>query len=295
MKSSLNTGMEIPRCVTFQDGQGLLPCVEVRTPASEAEIYLHGAHVTHFQKTGEPPLLFMSKMSRYSSDAPIRGGVPVILPWFGPRPEAPTHGMARTQSWTLKEITLSGDDTKKLHFQLPACQVPGFEPFTADYFVTVGTTLELELITTNNSKDRNLVFEDCLHTYFHVGDIAAVRVRGLQGARYLDRLQNQAEKQETAPEITVAGEVDRSYLDTTAAVEIHDASFKRIITVEKEGSRSTVVWNPWIAKSQAMPDFGNEEYLQMICVESGNVIENRITLAPGQSHILRVRLGSRPM
>lgn len=86
--------------------------------------------------------------------------------------------------------------------------------------------------------------------------------------------------------------MDRVYLDTTAAVEILDSALKRKIRVEKSGSASTVVWNPWIAKAQQMPDFGNEEYQQMVCVESGNVSKNKIVLPPGKSAVLKVVLSS---
>ena len=86
--------------------------------------------------------------------------------------------------------------------------------------------------------------------------------------------------------------MDRIYLNTSHPVEIHDASLRRIIRVEKEGSASTVLWNPWIAKAKAMSDFGDEEYRQMVCVESGNVAENRITLPSGQTVQLKVKLSS---
>ena len=33
-----------------------------------------------------------------------------------------------------------------------------------------------------------------------------------------------------------------------------------------------------------MPDFGDEEYHGMVCVEAGNVGENKLTLASGKDH-----------
>src|SRR5262245_48623259 len=96
--------------VTFLDGRGELPMLEIATPWSTAEIYMHGAHVTHFQKLGEPPLLFMSQCSRFQMDAPIRGGIPVIFPWFGKPEDKPTqHGLARLRNWELKELVSPAD------------------------------------------------------------------------------------------------------------------------------------------------------------------------------------------
>jgi len=75
-------------------------------------------------------------------------------------------------------------------------------------------------------------------------------------------------------------------------IEILDPQFGRVIRIEKEGSASTVVWNPWIEKAQQMPDFGNDEYQRMVCVESGNVASNGIKLAPGATSTLRVKLST---
>src|SRR5205814_8517421 len=71
--------------VTFLDGRGELPMLEISTAWSTAEIYLHGAHVTQFKKQDEPPLLFLSQCSRFAEKEPIRGGSPVIFLWFCPR------------------------------------------------------------------------------------------------------------------------------------------------------------------------------------------------------------------
>jgi D-hexose-6-phosphate mutarotase len=41
-----------------------------------------------------------------------------------------------------------------------------------------------------------------------------------------------------------------------------------------------------------MQDFGDEEYQQMVCVESGNVATNKIKLASGQTSRLKIKLTS---
>ena len=145
---------------------------------------------------------------------------------------------------------------------------------------------------TNNSKTDEFVFENCLHTYFEVGDITTVSISGLKGVNYLDKVANFAQKTENEEVIRITSEIDRIYLDTTGTVEIVDARLGRKILVEKQASLSTVVWNPWIAKAQQMPDFGNEEYECMACVESGNVASNQIRLPPGESSRLTVKLST---
>ncbi len=276
----------------FRTGRGGLPQLEITTAWSRAEICFHGAHITHFQKHDEPPLLFLSEQSRFESGVPIRGGIPIIFPWFGKPADKPgQHGFVRNRSWTLKEITTSDTGILTAQLLLPPCPELGDGEIAVEYSVTISDTLSAELFVTNNSA-RAFGFENCLHTYFTVGDISALQVVGLQGVDYLDSLDGHQRKTEATYAIRFAGEVDRTYLNTSHSVEIHDSAFRRVIRVEKTGSASTVVWNPWIAKAKAMPDFGNEEYLRMVCVESGNVAENQITLTPGETAALRVKLSS---
>jgi D-hexose-6-phosphate mutarotase len=279
--------------VAFVDGRGDLPMLQVSTPWSNAEIYLHGAHVTHFQKAEESPLLFLSQCSRFASGQPIRGGIPIVFPWFGPREGLAQHGFARVQEWDLKEFLPTSDGSVSIRFRLPdSPEARGFPPFTADYIVTVNESLRLQIIIKNESNNQEFLFEECLHTYFSVSDITAVSVHGLAGVSYRDKVASSMEKTETSDAIRISSEVDRTYLSTTGPVEVLDPRLGRRIRIEKSGSASTVLWNPWIAKSQQMPDFGNDEYEHMLCVESGNVAANSITLPPGGTSTLKVTLSS---
>jgi D-hexose-6-phosphate mutarotase len=290
-KAGANSGR-----VAFLDGRGELPMLEVSTQWSTSEIYLQGAHVTQFKKKNEPPLLFLSQCSRFAEGQPIRGGIPVIFPWFGPREGLGQHGFARFKRWELKEFAPAPDGSVSVRFRLPDCpEASAFSPFSVDYIVTVSQSLKLELVVTNQSETDTLVFEDCLHTYFEVSHINAVSIVGLKGAAYLDKVANFAQKTETDAAIRISSEVDRIYLNTDGPVEIVDTGLERKIRVEKQASLSTVVWNPWIAKAQQMPDFGNEEYERMVCVESGNVASNQIRLAPGEASRLTVKLSTEPL
>jgi D-hexose-6-phosphate mutarotase len=277
--------LEIPGSVSLQTGKGGLPVIRVESATSTAEIYLLGAHVTHFQRKNETPLLFMSESSEFEVGKPIRGGVPIIFPWFGPRDGMPAHGFARLAVWELRASQVLADGSVMLHFRLPPDDL-----FETDYIVTVGDTLTMELSVTNTGSS-DFSFESCLHTYFKIGDIHQISVTGLNGTRYLDSLIGE-QSTETADSIRFTGEVDRVYQNTSGDVEIHDPSLRRIIRVRKSGSKSTVVWNPWIAKSQRMPDFGDDEYLQMVCAESGNVKKNAVVLQAGEISILKVEIAS---
>ena len=287
---------EILGRVAMTSGGGLSK-IQVKSDRSTAEIYLHGAHVTGFQKNSEPPLLFVSAKSHFVPGQPIRGGVPVCFPWFGNRDGEPTHGFARIVEWQLVKTSTAPDGAAILTFGLP--QIPGREVWKnlcAEFVVTIAETLTMELITANDTCGETLEIENCLHTYFHVGDIGAVSISGLEKLPFDDFAFGAGGVRRAAENsiLRITKETNRVYPNATGAVEIHDEKLRRIIRVEKSNSRATVVWNPWT--TQKLPDdFDPAEYTAMVCVESGNLKQNKISLAPGKTTSLKVMLSSQPL
>src|SRR5215831_4610209 len=73
------------------------------------ELYLHGAQLTAWRPPGERPVLFTSSKSVFAPGKAIRGGIPIIFPWFGSRSDGkpgPAHGFARTSDWTMESAHL---------------------------------------------------------------------------------------------------------------------------------------------------------------------------------------------
>ncbi|TPW17078.1 MAG: dihydroxy-acid dehydratase, partial [Halothiobacillaceae bacterium] len=164
---------------------------------------------------------------------------------------------------------------------------------TVECHFTIGTTLEIDLITTNNSQEL-ITISQALHTYFAVSDVRNITIDGLEGTRYLDKVAGGLLKQQVGS-VTIDAEVDRIYIDTTADCLINDPALQRRLRIQKKGSGSTVVWNPWSAKAHTMGDLGDDGYLQMVCVESANAADDLVTLAPGAHHHLWVRYGVEPL
>ncbi len=284
--------LEIPGVAVFENGSGDLPRLAVRSSLAEAHIYLHGAHVSHFQPHGAAPVLFMSRESNFAEDRPIRGGVPVIFPWFGPRagrPEAPAHGFARTAEWQVESLAIDGDDVVTAVLQLEATGATRElwpHDFTLRYRVAIGRTLTMTLEVDNTGAEP-FAFENALHTYFVVGDVRETATTGLEGADYLDKTDGMQRKKQGQEPIRITQETDRIFENNRKTCAIDDTKGKRRVTVEKSGSQTTVVWNPWVAKAAALADFGDDEWPQMLCIETANAGANGITLDPGQSHVMR--------
>ena len=275
----------------LEPGNGGLPRLRVsHARTGTAEVYLHGAHVAAWQPLGQSPVLWISRESQFAPDKPIRGGVPICFPWFGAKagePTAPMHGFARLRDWSLLEVTDRGDDIV-LRFRLTVGETGALswtQPLVADYGVTIGSSLQLSL-DVHNTGSRPLTFESALHTYFAVSNVREVAIAGLEGVEYLDKVAGMARRRQDDAPIRFAGETDRVYLDTTGPCVLDDPGRHRRIRIEKTGSRATVVWNPWIDKARAMPDFGDLEWPEMVCVETCNVGPAAVTLAPGASHVM---------
>lgn len=266
------------------------PVREVSTSRSVAEVYDYGAHVWSWSLEGQP-VLWQSGSSVFEQGKPLRGGIPVCWPWFGPGRSGdmtPAHGLARINPWTLTAQRETPDGTV-LEYELTSREVPEALPgcaWTLGYQVTVGEHLELALTVTNTGTEQ-FSYELALHTYLTVGDVRQVRVSGLDGASYLDKVTGRHERQEG--DVMVSAETDRVY-DRAGEVVVTDPVLGRALHVSTEGAANTVVWNPWVAKSAAMPDFGDDEWPGMLCIEGGNVLDEAVTVSPGASRTLRYRL-----
>lgn len=277
-----------------------LPYVDVATPLAAARVFFQGAQVTHWQPSHMPqPVLWLSAHSHFRAGRAIRGGVPVCYPWFGPHPSepgAPAHGLARLTEWTLIDASESSDGTTALAFAIetaPATSPAWPQRSRVVLGVSIGHTLRMDL-TVENRDETPFSFEEALHTYFAVDDVARIGIAGLEGREYLDKVEGFAHKRQPQEPIRFSGETDRVYLDTTAACRIADPGFGRTIVVAPAGSRSTVVWNPWSDRARAFTDFGDEEWRRMVCVETANVRDAAIRLEPGASHTMRAEISASP-
>jgi glucose-6-phosphate 1-epimerase len=287
----------LPGILAFHETPSGLIYAEVTTPHAKATIYLQGAHLTHWQPSydgnAQQPVLFLSRKSDLTPGKAIRGGVPIIFPWFGPRHDGktgPSHGFARIQDWTLAFAALAGDDLH-LTFTLGPTELSrslGYDQFRLAFQLILGRSLTMQL-TVANDAGTPLVFEEALHTYYSVADIHATTVSGLDGTTYLDKVDNFQSKVQQGP-ITVSGPTDRVYLNTASTCLVHDAAGKRRLVVAKTNSNTTVVWNPWESGAQKLPDLDPMEWPEFLAVETVNAAANSVTLAPGGAHTMQAHV-----
>lgn len=281
--------------VSFRDENGFT-YIDVNNRHATACFCTHGAHALSYVPHGQKPVLWLSDHAAFRAGKAIRGGIPICWPWFGSHPSddsLPSHGFARTSEWELVAVSGS-EEVTELTFELTDSEVSREIwdwQFRLRLCATIGSVLTVALTTENNDQ-KPMPLTQALHSYFTVSDIVNLAVSGLENTDYLDQV-GETQRKTQVGSITFEGEVDRDYLDTQSECVIHDSGFKRQIHIAKEGSNSTVVWNPWIDKAARMADFGDDEYRTMVCVETTNATEfDTVLLQSGAVHTLSATLSA---
>ncbi len=246
-----------------------------------------------YQQPGIQPIIWLSPAAKLAPGKSIRGGVPICWPWFGPHASEsgfPAHGFARTVPWQVVASEAVADGSTRMIFELPQSSIPAAQwphACRVRYIVTVGREL--------NSGTGHREYRQCrIRDRRGAAHLFSRQRRGCSshqwpGWRYLSGQGGQYAAQGPVGADRDQSEVDRLYVDTETECLIEDAGCTRRIRISKRGSRSTVVWNPWVEKSAKMGDFGSDTgYRGMVCVESANAAENTVNIAPGASHVLAV-------
>ncbi len=284
----LNNDYAIAGQLTFIEGTGGLPMIQISNSKAKALVSIYAGQVLSYKPNNEPEdLMFLSEKAYYQAGKAIKGGAPICWPWFGADPEGlgrPGHGFVRNRLWNVvsTEITTEGDIKITLGLiDTPETQEIWPHSFTFTQEITIGSSLNLELITSNTGT-KPFTITQAFHTYFKIGDISQIHILGLEGCNYIDKIDNSSQKQQTGA-ITINTEVDRIYLDVQSMLVIDDAVLKRRIHITSKGNKTAVVWNPWKKVSAEMADLEDTDYQRLVCVETTNAANDVVEIAPNSS------------
>ncbi|MDD1977255.1 D-hexose-6-phosphate mutarotase [Pseudomonas tussilaginis] len=298
--------MSTPKVESEQHGE--LNCWRITTDSAELLVAQQGAQVLSYQRLGEPPLLWLSEQAIFKQGKSVRAGVPVCWPWFGQlsrNPQAvqtmyqgaepPAHGLVRGRDWQLLGIAETGD-TVRVDFNLPDTQgdLPGW-PHNVELKLSIVLGEQLTIALTSYNLDNvPVTISQALHSYFAVSDVREVNVEGVDGLRYIETLADWESRAQQG-DLGFAGETDRIYLQAPKKLSIVDPAWNRRIHLSSSGSRSAVIWNPWTDRAAQLTDMANDGWQRMLCIETANVWDDVVTLAPGATHTLSLTLGSEPL
>lgn len=285
-----------------------LTCWHIRRGEDELLIAEQGAQILSYRQGDAPPIIWLSEEAAFQQGQSVRGGVPVCWPWFGElarNPQsvqasyhgeqpAPFHGLVRTLPWQLREQRSEGD-VAILEFHCPQAlgELPGW-PHRVELTLQIRLADDLQLsLSSRNDGDESVAISQALHSYFAVSDIHQVRVEGLSGCPYIDTLLDWKECQQQG-DLHFSNETDRVYQQLPNTLNLIDPTWQRRIQLTTRGSRSAVLWNPWIDKSKRLSSFANDAWQRMACIETANVLNDVVELQPGQQHTLGVSITAVP-
>ncbi|OOV97295.1 D-hexose-6-phosphate mutarotase [Pseudomonas sp. MF4836] len=283
-----------------------LNCWRIRHGQAELLVAQQGAHILSYQLAGQPPLIWLNDEAVFKAGKSIRAGVPVCWPWFGnlarnpqsvqdmrqSNDPAPAHGLVRATDWELLGIETQGLSlVVELVLPVPQGGLPGW-PHQVDLKLSIRLDEQLHIsLTSQNRGTESVSISQALHSYFAVSDVRQVHVEGLDGLDYIETLDDWKTVPQ-AGDLHFTGETDRIYLDTPPQLSIVDPAWQRRIQLASSGSRSAVIWNPWIDRAAQFSDMAADGWQRMLCIETANVMNDVVTLAPGASHTLGVSISS---
>jgi len=251
----------------------------------ECTVYKFGATLTSWNAKGQERI-FLARKAILNGSKAIRGGIPLVFPQFGTvaGSKLPQHGFARNSTWIWDGVESESGEHVRASFSLSPEQVDSkvYElwphPFKLQFVVRLGTSsLDTHLVVTNTG-NAPFDFTTLLHTYFTVQDVSEVRLAGLKGIEYQDKVAG-GRHIESRDLVDIKGEVDRVY--ESAKQDLTLTTGHGDLTIKRQGLPDVVVWNPHVEKAKAMADLGEEAYPKFVCVEAGAVART-VTLAAGK-------------
>lgn len=287
--------MTLPPSVSLIEEPAGYPILVIDHAAVSGRIALNGAHVMDWIPEGHDPVLYMSQQAIFEVGKPIRGGIPICWPWFGPHPSdsgQPAHGFVRQMLWEVDVARESEAEVELVLKIADSSATKAFWPqsFNARLHVRMGAHLEVTL-QVENPGSSPWKMTGALHTYLNVEDVSQISIHGLHGTQYVEGRLSPDKRPQHGP-VVIDQEVDRLYA-SDATIIVHDPKWGREILLEKGGSLSTVVWNPWIEKSKRLADLPDEAYPEFLCIEAANAGDDVVEVAPGQQHLLMQRIDVR--
>ena len=270
-----------------------LQYLKIDNPLADGTVSLQGAHVSWWRpKSTTEDILWLSTNARFEKGRSIRGGVPIIWPWFGQHPTDNSyciHGFCKSHSLGACKIRRFKKWSNKTCIKNVAHSRSKKQlsyDFSLELVIIIGESLSMNLTTTNNSSFPFVISEG-FHTYFYISDIENIKIKGLESAVLTDKVNN-FKKNIEGDVITFSdSEFDKVYLNNSNDCFIEDEKFNRVITVKKSNSNSTVIWTPGENKAKKMGDMGTQdEWRRMVCVEAVNALENNVVIYPGKSHTI---------
>jgi glucose-6-phosphate 1-epimerase len=243
--------------------------------------------------TANGDVLWTASYPEFKANKPVRGGVPVVFPWFGAHAtdaDLPQHGFARTAEWRVSStadgpaVVLSTRDDEATRAMWP-------HAFALELSIALADELRL-VLTVENPGDAPFTFEQALHSYFSVGDVREASVHGLEGVPFVEHATDGEANWDAAQPLCFRAETDRVFQGTPDELTLHAPRLRRRIRLRSENARSAIVWNPWPVKTARLSQMDADDWRRFCCIETANVGEHAVKLDPGARHTMSLSIAA---
>lgn len=253
----------------------------LKNSIAECKISLWGGNLLSYRPLNEAHDVFwLGDLNKFDNIQAIRGGIPVCWPRFAEEElnnHLPRHGFARLSTWALQNVNV---DEEKIEVELSLTPDVKYNlDLSARLLIKITDKLEYALETTNHG-DAEFAFSEALHAYFNVSSIEDILIQGLREHQYQNSLDGKVYTLEK--DLEIKGEFDSVFLNQVQPIKIIDKAYNREIVVEKQGSKTTVVWNP----AKDLAEMSSNQYKTFVCVEPSNVGKYSVKLAPHAKHTI---------
>ena len=264
--------------------------ITLENALASCKISIFGGHILSYRpKTESEDIFWMGNLNKFDGTSAIRGGVPVCWPRFAAEElnnALPRHGFARISKWQIESLSVQND---RMEAVLSLSESEKFNiPLAATLSLTITDHLECSLETLNTGHEP-FCFGEALHAYFNISNRDDVILKGFAGHEYKNALTGTICKQ--TDDLKIKDEFDAAFLAHHSNISLIDKGLNRIITLEKTGSDTTVVWNPDKDLAEMTPG----QYKNFICVEPANQGEFFVTLPPQQKHKISMAVRVKPL
>ncbi|KZW02163.1 galactose mutarotase-like protein [Exidia glandulosa HHB12029] len=254
---------------------------------------LYGATVISWKSPSEgrddaPPKerLFVSSKAALDGSKPVRGGIPVVFPFFGPatRPEHSKmgqHGFARSSQWHYVATVLDSDAGVSVQLGLkPTPEIDALYafPWALTYTITLAAHQLTTDIAVKNTGGASFDFQALLHTYI-AAHSASVSVSPLTGLTYIDKVAGGGERTESRELVDVRSFTDSVYKGAGGRYSVRWEGGG--VDVRANGFGDVVVWNPNKEAGWKIGDMEDGGWDKFVCVEPGTA-SYWVTLGAGE-------------
>lgn len=268
-----------------------LKALSIDIPGVEALLFVQGAHLAQWTPRGQKPVIFTSEATRLETGIPIRGGIPVIVPWFGPADKG-LHGWARNLQWSLESVGQTDEGAVTVEFSLDNVDRGLYaESLSQKILFTLGKELRIAL-TVKNTGSSPIDVEMALHAYWNV-DARNLTVRGLDSGG-IDRTDDDSPVPPGPFEPLTGQTIDRFY-PFAESITLRDRGNNRDIVISSPESVQAVAWNPGKAGAAASSDMLDDDWQKFICIEATRVRDYAVTLAASEEASLTLSAQVHPL